>query len=305
MHNSRTLHARRFFLGLAAAVSLLFFSGCEEVKIIDLTPSTLAENPSQIYTLSMRATPKTSAMVSGSLTPRIIIGGKNYTMKPSPMGQDIYEFEYTLPPGTTKLAYYYLVSFQVQNNGIISSREAYTPVKALDVVGRYVLSLEVNRGPVGARVSVLGRGFTPQDVVYFDSTPARTVFESPNALGVFVPAVEPNRNYRVSIGGAQGNSPVGTFRVDGGTVSVMPTSLSLRGGQTQSLTFTLPNIAPPGGLLLDITTDVPESVIMPEVLVPAGQSTVTVTVQGGRPGSGNLFLKGYASGELTIPVSVQ
>lgn len=305
MHNSRTSHARRIFLGLAAAIGLLFFSGCDEVKIIDLTPSSLAENPSQIYTLSMRATPKAFGIVAGSLTPRIIIAGKNYTMKPSSIGQDIYEFEYSLPPGVTQLAYYYLVTFQVESNGLVSQREAYTPVKTLDIVGRYVLSLEVNRGPVGARVSVLGRGFTPQDVIYFDGTPARTVFESSNALGVFVPAVEPNRNYRVSIGGAQGNSPVGTFRVDSGTVSVMPTSLSLRGGQTQTLTFTLPNSAPPGGLLLDITTDVPESVIMPEVLVPAGQVSVTVTVQGGRPGSGSLFLKGYDTGELTIPVSVQ
>lgn len=305
MHNSSFFHARRIFLGLTTAFSLFLFTGCDEVKIIDLTPSTLAENPSQIYTFSMRATPKSSAIVSGSITPLVIVAGKNYQMKPSALGQDIYEFEYPLPPGTTKLAYYYLVNFQVESSGIVTPREAYTPVRTLDIVGRYVLSLEVNRGPVGAKVSVLGRGFTPQDVVYFDSTPARTVFESPNALGVFVPAVEPNRNYRVSIGGANGNSPVGTFRVDSGTVSVMPASLSLRGGQIQTLTFTLPNAAPPGGLLLDITTDVPESVIMPEVLVPEGQFSVTINVQGGRPGSGSLFLKGYDTGELTIPVSVQ
>jgi len=304
MHNSRISHARRFVLFLCAAFGLVLLSGCEEVKINDLTPSSLAENPSQIYTISMRATPKATSMVAGSLVPRLVIDGKNYTMTPSPLGQDIYDFDYQLPPGRNQLAYYFLVTFQLENNGVITSREAYTPVRSINVVGRYVLSLEVNRAPVGAKVSVLGRGFTSEDVVYLDSTPARTVFESPNALGFFVPAVEPNRNYRVSLGGPSG-SPVGTFRVDGGSVTVFPNSLSLRGGEIRTLTFSIPNIAPPGGLLLDLTTDVPESVIMPEVMVPAGQTTITVNVQGGRPGSGSLFLKGYGAGEVTIPVTVK
>ena len=44
-------------------------------------------------------------------------------------------------------------------------------------------------------------------------------------------------------------------------------------GERQALNFSLPNAAPPGGTLLDIATDVPESVIMPEVIVPQGQTT--------------------------------
>ena len=167
-----------------------------------------------------------------------------------------------------------------------------------------MLSLEVNRGPVGARVSVLGRGFTPQDVLYFDNTPTRTVFESPNALSFFVPALPAGQNYRVMLGSAAGNSPVGTFRIDTSTLSVTPSSLTLRTGDRQPLTFTLPNAAPPGGLLLDLTTDIPESVIMPEVIVPQGQTSLTVTVEGGKPGSGSLFLKGYGAGEVTVAVSV-
>ena len=39
-------------------------------------------------------------------------------------------------------------------------------------------------------------------------------------------------------------------------------------------------------------------------VVPAGQSSVTITVESGKPGSGSLFLKGYGAGELTIPVTV-
>jgi hypothetical protein len=304
MHNSRISHARRFFLLLGTAFALLFFTGCEEVKINDLTPSSLAENPSQIYTVSARVSPKTSAVVPGSLVARLIIDGKNFEMQPSSLGQDIYEYDFPLPPGRSQIAYYFLVTYQIENNGVVASREAYTGVRTLGVVGRYVLSLEVNRAPVGAKVSILGRGFTPNDVVFLDDSPARTVFESPNSLGFFVPPVAPNKTYRVSLGGATG-SPVGTFRVDGGSVSVSPGSLTLRPRETRSLTFTIPNVAPAGGLLLDVTTDVPESVIMPEVIIPAGQTTVTINVQGGRPGSGSLFLKGYGEGEVTVPVTVK
>ncbi len=180
---------------------------------------------------------------------------------------------------------------------------------------RYVLALEVNRGPVGARVSVLGRGFTPQDLIYFDNTPTRTVFESPNALSFFVPALDANRNYAVTLGSTAGNSPVGTFRIDGSNLSVSPSSLTLRTGEKQHhllllllhSTFTAPNASSRSLwlALLDITTDVPpRAPIMPEVVVPQGQTSVTVTVEPGKPGTGSLFLKGYGSGEVTIPVTV-
>ena len=43
---------------------------------------------------------------------------------------------------------------------------------------------------------------------------------------------------------------------------------------------------------------------MPEVVVPAGYTVATVPVEGGRPGTGSLILKGFGSGELTVPVTV-
>ena len=97
---------------------------------------------------------------------------------------------------------------------------------------------------------------------------------------------------------------MGTFRIDASTISVAPTSLSLRTGDRTTLTFSLPNPAPPGGTLLDVATDVPESIIMPEVIVPQGQTSVSVTVEGGKPGNGTLYLKGFGAGEVTVPVTI-
>ena len=304
MQNNRFSHARRIFLAISAALGLFLLSGCG-VSITNLTPTVIPANPSQIYTISARINPQVPDLVPGSLTARIIIDGQSFPLTKSDLGTDIYTFDYQLPAGRDEIAYYFLVNYQFEHNGLISTREEYIDVVHTKIVGRYVLSLESNRGPVGARVSVLGRGFTAQDTVTFDGTPTRTVFESPNSISFFVPAVEASRNYKVEIAGDKGTSTVGTFRVDPTTLTVSPTELSLTRGQPQAVTFTLPNPAPTGGILLDVTTDVPESVIMPEVVVPEGSSTITVNVTGGKPGTGSLVLKGYGAGEVSIPVTVK
>lgn len=304
MHTNRISPARKFIFTLGCALSLFLFAGCQGIVLTNLTPASLPENPSQIYTITLRVTPKVDTIVKSSLKAYIVINGQNQEMTKSSLGENMFEYDYQLPAGQSELKYYFLVKYLVEGNGVQTPTESYTGLTEAQVVRRYVLSLEVNRGPVGARISVLGRGFTPQDVIYFDNTATRTVYESPNAVSFYVPALPAGRNYKVMLGSASGNSPVGTFRIDTSTLNVSPSSLTLRTGEHQTLTFDLPNEAPPGGLLLDVTTDVPNSVIMPEVIVPQGQRSVSVTVQGGQPGSGSLFLKGFGAGEVTIPVSV-
>ncbi len=304
MHTNRISPARKILLWLVATLGLALLSGCDTVVLTNLTAPSLPENPSQIYTFTLRVTPKTNTVVSSSVMPKIVIDGQNFAMKRSAFGEGIYEFEYQLPGGRDEVAYYFLVPFKIETQNGLTDSEVYTAIVHAKIVRRYVLSLEVNRGPIGARISVLGRGFSQQDSVFFDNLPARTTYESPNAISFIVPAVEPNKNYRIMLGSAAGNSPVGTFRVDPSSLNVSPSSLNLLAGQRQSLTFNVPVSAPPGGLLIDITTDVPESVIMPEIIVPQGQTSVTVTVEGGKAGKGSLFVKGFGAGEVSIPVSV-
>lgn len=304
MHTKPLSLARTFFTGLFAVLSLLLLAGCE-VTVTNLTPSSLAENPSQIYTFSLRVKRDSSGVIPQSITPYVIINQQSHKMKMSPLSDELYDFDYQAPAGAEDIPYYFLVQYKLDSDQVPADREVYTEVQHAKIARRYVLSLEVNRGPVGARVSVLGRGFTPQDVISLDDTPTRTVFDSNNSLSFFVPAVTPNRNYRVTLTSTAGNSPVGTFRVDPASVQVSPSALNLRSGERTSLTFTLPYPAAQGGVLLDITTDVPESVIMPEVIVPAGQTMVNIPVQGGKKGSGTLFLKGFGQGEITVPITVQ
>lgn len=305
MQNSRLTLTRKIFLWIGVLAGLALLAGCEAVTLTNLTPPSIPDNPSRIYTITLRVNTKSTTVVPGSVVPHIVIDGQNHVMQKSPAAEGLYEYEYHLPPGRSELAYYFLVNYRVQFNEREERRETYSGINRVSVVGRYVLSLEANRGPVGSRISVLGRGFTPQDALYFDGMPVRTVYESPTSVSFFVPALPASRNYQVTLASASGTTAnVGTFRIDASSLSVMPSALTLRTGDRQTLTFSVPNPAPPGGLLLDVTTDVPESIIMAEVVIPAGETTVSVDVQGGRPGSGSLFLKGYEAGEVTIPVTV-
>jgi hypothetical protein len=305
MDPKRYSFARQIFTASAAVLALAALSGCATVALTNLTPSSLPQNPSGIYTFTLRVTPKSSGVIADSITPRIVVGAEPHEMKRSDVSTQLFEYDYRLPENQSEIAYYYLVTFNTTNAADSGQpRQAYTGLEHATIVSRDILSIEVNRGPVGARIGVLGRGFTPQDRIGFDGTPVRTVYESPTSLGFFVPPLTPGRTYQVTLSGDKGNSVVGTFRIDASDLTVDPAALTLASGQKQSLTFTVTRPAPAGGMLLDVTTDVPESVIMPEVVVPEGQTTVTVTVEGGKPGSGNLYLKGYGSGEVTIPVTV-
>ena len=304
MDLKRISFARQSFPALGAAIALAALSGCANIALTNLTPSSLPENPSGIYTFTLRVMPKSATVIPDSIPPRIVVGAESHDMKRSDVSTELFEFDYKLPASQNEIGYYYLVSYNTGGNVVTGSQQAYTALQHAAIVSRYVLSLEVNRGPVGARIGVLGRGFTPQDLIGFDGTSVRTVYESPTSLGFFVPALTAGRTYRVTLSSAAGNSVVGTFRIDTSDVTVDPAALALAPGQKQALTFTISHPAPAGGLLLDVTTDVPESIIMPEVMVPEGQTSVSVTVEGGKPGAGTLFLKGYGSGEVTVPVTV-
>jgi len=303
MHISRPSQARSIFPGLLAVLGLLLLTGCN-VTITNLTPDLMRENPSQLYTVSARVKPTSSNVDRSSIQVSVVIDGQDRPMRKARQADDVYEYDYPLPGGRDRASYYLLARYRSSSSGSYDRKEAYSQLQQFRVERRYARPLEINRGPVGARVNVLGAGFTPQDVVYLDTVPARTVYESPNSLSFFVPSIDPNRNYNLNINGGGSPLSAGVFRADATGVTVNPSSLNLRSGEQSPLEFTIPTAAPQGGLLLDVTTDIPESVIMPEVLVPEGATSVTINVQGGKPGAGALYLKGFAQGDITIPVAV-
>ncbi|WP_415907140.1 IPT/TIG domain-containing protein [Oleiharenicola sp. Vm1] len=294
---------RRLAALVSASGALWLLTGCQVMTITNMTPDNVPANPSQIYTITATFKPASFSIDEASIKPRIVIDGQIYPMTKS-SAAELWEFDYQLPAGRTNANYYFIVSYLGKDAppGAIPT-EAHSELQHMSIAGRYVLRPEAGRAPVGARVSVLGAGFTPNDVVYFDNQPTRTVFESPSSISFFVPAVATGKSYTLRVAGGGTALAVGSFRVDAINFTVSPSALTLRAGEQQAMTFTIPQPAPAGGMLIDVQTDAPESIIMPEVIVPAGQTSVTIAVQGGKPGTGSLFFKSSA-GESSVPVTV-
>ena len=59
-----------------------------------------------------------------AITPHIVLDGTSHKMNKSTLGAGIYDFEYQLPAGRDRVAYYYLVNFNVEGNSVATPRES-------------------------------------------------------------------------------------------------------------------------------------------------------------------------------------
>jgi hypothetical protein len=80
--------------------------------------------------------------------------------------------------------------------------------------------------------------------------------------------------------------------------------ITLNPGEKCRLTFKIDFPAGKGGLFISVKTNVPDSVIMPEVVIPEGQTSATISVEGGAQGSGKLFVSATGFEESSIAITV-
>ncbi len=296
---------KRRWLLVPLLIAALFLAGCN-LKVINLTPTSMKANPSSTYTISAQILKKRgSAIMEGSIRPEVIIDGVSKPMTLAPGNDDIWEYDFEMPQGRNSAAYYLLVRYDVKANDGFRSKEYYTDVSNFIVERRYSVELEVDRAPVGTKVAILGRGFENSDKVTVGGVPAPARLESATSLAFYVPSLDPGRNYEVKVLGVRGEISVGTLRIDASQIFVTPSSLSLSSGQKMPLVFHIPDPAPPGGLRIRVTTDIPQSIIMDVVTIQAGMKSTSITVEGGRPGIGNLFVEVPGYSEVVVPASVQ
>ena len=273
-----------------------------------MTPETVPTNPSGIYTLSAKAKLDNDAVDKSSVDAYVVIDGEKRPMAQSNLGYEYFDYDYAIPEDRESARYYYILNYRLRKFGGSASeeKEVRSGLHSFQLTDRYSISLDAERAPIGSRVTVLGKGFSRGDRVYVGGTEAPTSFVSANAVSFTVPSVEPGKAYPVEVRGGGDAESAGSLRVDPGSpVRALPASLELETGEQQALAFTLQEPAPKDGLYLDVTTDVPDSVIMPEVVVPGGARTVSVTVEGGEPGEGSLYVNAPGVPELTIPITVR
>jgi len=300
------MKAKRIFL-LPLLAGIILLAGCS-VRIANITPETVPTNPSGIYTLTATAKLDNDAIDMSSVRTFVVIDGEKHLMTPSKLERGLYDYDYDIPEGRDSARFYYLLNYRLKKfaaePGQLKTVES--GVHEFKLIDRYSISLDAERAPIGTQLAVLGRGFTRRDKVYVGGVPAETQFISTYTLQFIVPALPPDRTYPVEVRGGKNIGTAGMLRIDPGIpLRAVPASLELVTGQRQALAFALASPAPEGGLSLNVTTDIPDSIIMPEVMIPAGSRTVSITIEGGDPGSGSLFINASGASELTIPVTVR
>jgi hypothetical protein len=239
-----------------------------------------------------------------------VINGETHEMVRTNADRLTFSYDYKMPPGVTEARYYYIVSWDFAGaGGGTKTATRYSTVETGTVfhsrlINRYPIQMVNDRGPAGSSIPIVGNGFTAQDVVAIGGTEALTTVHSSNSLEFIVPPIPSGRTYRVILRTGSGDLPAGNFRVDEAALRIQPQQLYLPSGETDFLIVETENPAPLGGLYIEAQTDIPQSLIMPEIVVPEGARSVNVNVTGGVPGSGVLILTvpGYAP--VRIPVTV-
>jgi len=289
-----------FLIFLAAAS--LFLAGCE-MTLSNLTAQKMAQNPSNLYTIAVEAQVLDSAVVADSVRATIVIDGQTYPMKPNPMRPSIFEYDYKMPRGRSEAKYYVVVYYDVKRATSTAHLSKRSDLYTLSLTNRYVITLESVRGPVGASIAVMGRGLTSYDQVLFDGYEVPTVWHSAHHLSFKVPSLPADQSYRVSLRTGNEEMPMGLFKIDAYEMTARPSRLQLETGERSLVVLTL-DIEAPDVLPLDITTDIPASIIMPEAQIQAGARSVSIPLEGGEGGKGYLFVEAPGFKSLTIPVEV-
>lgn len=288
------------FLGLMALLS-----GCSQTALSNLTPQRLPENPSGIYTFTLGSGVDRSKVIDDTVKAEMVVNGQALPMKPVRGSSTLYELDFRMPPGQTEVRYFYQMSYQTRDGGLVRDHDEKSQLYSSQLVNRYVLSLESDRGPVGATIAVVGRGFSQYDTIVVGDKEATTRYFSPNSLQFTVPAVEGGRRYDIYLRTGNGDLLVGSFLVDASALQVLPASLDILAGGKALLVFSVDHEAPMGGLPVDVKTDIPGSVIMPEVMIPEGARSVSITVQGGLAAQGKLVASAPGYQSVTVPVTVR
>ncbi len=300
---NKTMKTKKILLCLITTLVSIIFVGCG-VTVQNLTPLKIPTNPSNIYTFSCKAKINQSELIFDTHKVNLVINGEVLPMAQAGDGANHYTYDYKLPIGQNTAFYYYKVDYKFGTGDEYQYREYSSSIFETQLINRYVVELESKRGPVGSKVGIIGRGFSQTDIIVFNKREIDTEFYSPFSIGFSVPNLSPRNNYQIALRTDQGDLSIGDFYIDSASFNVIPGLVNLASGQRDILIFQLYSEAPESGLYIDVTTDVPDSIIMDEVIIPGGMKQVTVKVEGGTPGKGTLYMKAAGFGTVQVPLQV-
>ena len=288
------------------SASLCFLASCNQPSFINLTSGNLSQNPSGIYTLQTELDIQDRKVNQDTVQVFAVVGGDTIPMVKDPVNPFLWSCDYKLPQGFDEATYYYLAKYSThRDESGLAPKEVKSDLQVFRLENRYVGNLASYRGPVGVEIAVQGRGMTKYDSITLGGSKASTRFLSENELRFTVPALPAGIDYPVQlIGGPHGALDIGNFRIDESVIGVVPSSLEIKSGDSGTLLFKIDFEAPESGLAIDVKTNIPNSVIMPEATISQGNKTVNIPIRGGDPGEGKLVVTAPGYEPVEVPIRV-
>ena len=281
---------------------LLSLAGCSQT-LTNVTPQVAQRNPSNMYRFTTRCNVDPARTIPDSFRLDLIIDGERHAMKAEALTPAFYFYDHTMNADRTNAKYYFELNFQQNNRGRLRNYVVKTPLSEFQIQERCCFCLDNERGPVGAEMKILGRGFSEGDRVVLGEYNAPTSYVSENVLSFQIPPVVAGKTYPVYTVCNNERNFVGNLLVDNCRFSVDPKSLEISKDEKTDLLIEA-SCVPSADLYVNVTTDIPDSVIMPEVRIPAGENSTHVTIEGGEPGKGSLFISAQGFDEIEVPVQV-
>lgn len=292
-----------FFFSTLFVVGLLLLSGCASI-CDNLTPQKGPQNSSNTYSMRMKSCVKDKGLVAGSVQPQIVINGQTYSMKKDPLLANTFVYDYKMPAEQNHVSYYYLVHYKTQLHGSIRDCLHSSDLYRFELINRYAHALEADRGHIGASVTIVGRGFSPSDVVKLGDISAKTTYVSSNTISFTVPLVPGNKAYPVRIQNEQAALHIGSFYVDASDFALSIDCIELVSEDKVEFSIKTNMPALDIDLPLHITTDIPDHIIMDPVVIPAGSTSVTVNLECIGRAKGSLHIQALGFNEKVIPVTI-
>jgi len=283
---------------------ILSFAGCSKT-LTNVTPDDAQRNPSNLYRFTTQCNIRMNKIIPETLKLSLVIDGEKFPLKPYELTPSFYYYDYFLDSTRTDAKYFFEACYTTNNRGNRVERCDKTPLAKFKIKEHFCSCLGGERAPISAEVKVLGQGFTTGDLIQVGEYNAVTHFISENVLSFQVPNVEAGKFYPVYFISNGEKNFIGNLLIDQGLLSVDADSIELSTGDKEELTIHSSLNAGPGGLYVNVTTDIPNSVIMPEVVIPEGENSVSVEIEGGDAGEGHLYISAKGFNEVELPIVVQ
>ena len=298
----------------AAVISLI--SGCG-VTARSLAPKTVVRNASGIYPIEAVVKKNSNAVLDNSIRTELVVWGQAARMSPlprtSPDEPQHWTFSLAVPPDQSDVYYYLQVHYQIGKPFVQATDKMLlvpggAPGKTyvLHITDRMTAGLDSERGRIGSSISILGKGFTPDDHVSIGGQLVPTEFKDSGILKFQVPVIDPDRAYPVEVVGAANDSiKVGTLLVDSSDLGASPSPCALVLGAKAQFAVRLPQPAPPGGVTVALKLSDPGLADLPvTVTVKSGKTEAMVKTTGRVVGTGTLTLESPGFHTASVPFSV-